>query len=82
MSLHKHWQTMERSTVAKAPERWGVYELGGDDGTILEVESGVLQDELKSALTYREAPKVRWEATPSRERAEELAAEHRRRAGL
>lgn len=82
MSLPKHWQTLDRSTVARAPERWGVYELGNDDGTILAVESGVLQDELKSALTYRDAPKVRWEATPSREQAEELATEHRERAGL
>ena len=82
MSLPKHWQTLDRSTVARAPERWGVYELGDDDGTILAVDSGVLQDELKSALTYRDAPKVRWETTPSRERAEELATEHRERAGL
>jgi hypothetical protein len=82
MSLPKHWQTLERSTVGKAPERWGVYELGDEDGNVLAVEAGVLRDELKTALAYRDAPKVRWETTPSRERAEELAAEHRERAGL
>ena len=82
MSLQKHWKALDRSTVGSAPERWGVYELGDEEGTVIAVESGVLRDELKSALAYRDAPKVRWEATPSRERAEELAAEHRERAGL
>lgn len=82
MSLQKHWKSLDRSTIGTAPERWGVFELGDEDGTILAVDSGVLRDELKSVLAYRDAAKVRWEATTSRERAEDLATEHRERADL
>ncbi|NHN48763.1 hypothetical protein G9464_14335 [Halostella sp. JP-L12] len=79
MPLPKQWRPLERSTVGKAPERYGVYELGDDDGTVVEVGAGVLRDELKTALAYGSGTKVRWEATNTRERAEELAAEHRER---
>ncbi|WP_433633105.1 DUF7508 domain-containing protein [Halomicrococcus sp. NG-SE-24] len=81
MSLPKRWRTLNRSTVGRAPERWGVYELG-DDGEILAVEAGVLRDELKTALSYSDATQVRWEACQSRDHAERLADEHRERAGL
>lgn len=82
MSLRKHWRDLDRATIGRAPERYGVYELGDEEGNVLAVDAGVLQDELKTALAYGDAAKVRWEETPSRERAEELAAEHRERAGL
>jgi hypothetical protein len=81
MSLPKRWRTLDRSAVGRAPERWGVYELG-DGGEILTVEAGVLRDELKTALSYGDATQVRWEACQSREHAERLADEHRERAGL
>ncbi|WP_227354132.1 DUF7508 domain-containing protein [Haladaptatus salinisoli] len=81
MPLSKRWRSLDRGTVGRAPERWGLYELGSD-GEVLAVDSGVLRDELKTALAYGDAEQVRWEACQSRERAEELAREHRERAGL
>jgi hypothetical protein len=79
MPLAKPWRSLDRSVVSRAPDRYGVYELGDDDGTVLEVGTGVLPDELKSAIAYGSATAVRWEATQTREEAEELAEEHRRR---
>ena len=78
MPLRKHWQTLDRSTVASAPERYGVYELGDEDGNILAVEWGVLRDELKEVLAYRDASQVRWDVAEHREHAKELAERHRR----
>jgi len=78
MSLRKQWRALDRTTVGRAPERWGVYELGDDEGTVLSVGSGVLKDELKNALAYGDAAKVRWTETTTRERARELEAEHRK----
>lgn len=79
MPLKKAWRPLERSTVGRAPDRYGVYELGDEDGTILAVDTGVLPDELKTVLAYGDAATVRWEVTQTREQAEELAEEHRRR---
>ena len=78
MPLQKPWRDLDRGTVGRAPERYGVYELGRD-GEVVEVGAGVLRDELKSALAYGDATQVRWEDAPSRERAEELARDHRDR---
>ena len=39
----------------------------------------MLRDELKEALAYGDGDQVRRETTRSRERAAELAADHRRR---
>lgn len=78
MPLSKRWRSLDRSTIGSAPGRYGVYELGRDD-EVVAVGSGMLRDELKEALAYGDADQVRWESAPSRERAEELAAEHRRR---
>jgi hypothetical protein len=78
VSLRRRWRTLDRSTVGSAPERWGVYELGDDDGVVLSVGAGVLRDELKEALAYeRAATRVRWREADSREHAERLAEEHR-----
>lgn len=79
MPLAKPWRDLDRETVARAPDRIGVYELGDADGTVLAVESGVLADELKTALAYGDGERVRWEATGSRERAADLVADHRDR---
>ncbi len=81
MPLAKRWQELNRGRVANTPERWAMYELGSD-GKIQEIGVGVLRDELKTALTYSDATQVRWETCQSREQAEEMAAEHRERAGL
>jgi hypothetical protein len=78
MPLSKQWRDLDRSTVARAPERYGVYELGRD-GEVVEVGSGVLRDELKSALSYGDGDRVRWEVTHSREAAETAAERHRER---
>lgn len=78
MPLAKRWRSLDRSTVGSAPERYGVYELG-EDGEVVEVGAGAIRNELKDALAYADADQVRWEETGTRERAEELAAEHRER---
>lgn len=77
MSLRKQWRELSRETVGRAPARYGVYELGDENGDVVEVGAGVLRDELKSALAYGDAVKVRWEETGTEARARELATEHR-----
>jgi len=92
MSLRKQWQPLERSTVGRAPDSYGLYELGDNDGTSLGFGIGVLRDELKEALSYgrpasfepsdeaREAgepTQVRWERATSKAHAEQLLDEHR-----
>ncbi|MFC6988451.1 hypothetical protein ACFQJD_06520 [Haloplanus sp. GCM10025708] len=77
MSLRKRWQELDRSTVANAPDRYGVYELGDESGETVEIDAGVLRDELKEALAYGDASKVRWTTATSRKHAERLLAEHR-----
>lgn len=78
MALRKHWHDLDRTTIGRVPERYGVYELGDENGDVIEVGSGVLKDELKSALAYGTGTKVRWQDAGSKEEAEALAAEHRR----
>lgn len=73
MSLRKRWRDLDRATVGRAPERWGAYELGDEEGTVVEVGWGVLRDELKDALAYSRASAVRWEGADSREAARRLA---------
>jgi len=89
MSLRKQWQSLDRSTVARAPEAYGLYELGDSNGTSLGVGIGVLRDECKEALAYGrpagfestesagEPTQVRWERATSKAHAEQLLAEHR-----
>lgn len=92
MALRKQWRDLDRSTVGSAPERYGVYELGDAEGTVLAVEWGVLRDELKEVLAYGDVPgrspgssqtesgqpeQVRWKVAEHREHAKELAAKHR-----
>lgn len=79
MPLQKRWEPLERSTVSKAPNRYGVVEFGTDDGTAVAIETGVLSDVLKEAVAYGDYRNVRWEATQDRDHAERLAAEHRDR---
>ncbi|MFC4249385.1 hypothetical protein ACFOZ7_21050 [Natribaculum luteum] len=79
MPLRKQWRDLDRETVARAPDRPGVYELGDGDGTVLAVESGILRDELKTALAYGDGEQVRWEETHTRQQAADLAADHRDR---
>ena len=54
MPLRKPWRDLDRETVAKAPDRPGVYELGDDAGAVRSVGHGVLRDELKTALASTE----------------------------
>ena len=77
MALRKRWHDLDRTTIGRAPERYGVYELGDGEGEVIKVGSGVLKDELKNALAYGTGSKVRWEEAGSRAEAEALAAEHR-----
>ncbi|RQG99015.1 DUF7508 domain-containing protein [Natrarchaeobius oligotrophus] len=79
MPLQKPWRELDRDAVASAPDRPGVYELGDASGTVCSVDCGVLRDDLKTALAYGDADRVRWTETHTRERARELAAEHRER---
>lgn len=79
MPLKQAWEPLERSTVGAAPDRYGVYELGDGDGTILAVEHGPLRDSLKEALAYGDGKQVRWKTTQNRTQAEKLVEEHRER---
>ncbi len=79
MPLAKPWRPLTRSTVARAPDRLGVYELGDESGTVLAVDSGVLRDECKTALAYGDGAQIRWTEVGSREQAATLVAEHRDR---
>ena len=79
MPLQKAWEPLERATVGKAPDRYGVYELGDGDGTVVAVDHGPLRDSLKEALAYGDGEQVRWTATQNREQAERLVEEHRDR---
>ncbi len=79
MPLRKQWRDLDRSAVREAPNRYGVAEFGDADGEAIAVDSGMLRDVVKNALSYRDAPKLRWEATQTREQAAELADEHRER---
>ncbi|QLG27051.1 hypothetical protein HUG10_05610 [Halorarum halophilum] len=76
MSLRRQWRKFDRSAVGAAPERYGVYELGDEEGDSLGYGVGVLRDELKEELAYGEAAKVRWIAAESEDHAERLADEH------
>ncbi|NKE35037.1 hypothetical protein GWG54_04235 [Natronococcus sp. JC468] len=79
MPLQKPWRDLDRETVARAPDRPGVYELGDEAGTVLSVDHGVLRNELKTALAYGDGDRVRWTEAHTPDRARELAAEHRDR---
>jgi len=76
MSLAKPWRDLDRSTVGGAPDRYALYELGDADGDTVGFGAGVLRDELKEALAYVDAAKVRWELADSLDHAERLLAEH------
>ncbi|EMA66994.1 hypothetical protein C461_09557 [Halorubrum aidingense JCM 13560] len=76
MSLAKPWRDLDRSTVGGAPARYALYELGDGDGNTVGFGTGVLRDELKEALAYRDAAQVRWELADSAAHAERLLAEH------
>jgi len=79
MPLQKPWKDLDRETVAGAPDRPGVYELGDTSGTVQSIGHGILRDELKTALAYDDAARVRWEETHTRAQAQERAVEHRER---
>lgn len=78
MSLRKPWRDLDRSTVAAAPNKPGIYELGDADGESLRIDSGIVRDALKEALSYGdgEATQVRWTVAQSREHADRLLADH------
>lgn len=80
MPLRVAWAPLDRDTLRGVPDRYGVYELGDDDGTVLTVDHGPLRDALKEAWGYHEtATTVRYRVTANRPEAERLAAEHRAR---
>lgn len=79
MPLRTQWRDLDRAAARAAPNRYGVVEYGTSDGDVLAVETGMLKDELKSAVGYRDAAAVRWKETQTKAQAEELAAKHRDR---
>jgi hypothetical protein len=79
MPLKKAWEPLERATIGKVPDSYGIYELGASDGTVLAVEHGPLRDSLKEALAYGDGEQVRWKRTQTPEQAERLVEEHRNR---
>jgi hypothetical protein len=76
VSLRKPWKPLSKETIRSVPDRYGVYELGDDDGTSLGVDAGPLRDDLKEALAYGDGSKVRWQVATSREHAESMLADH------
>lgn len=76
MSFRKPWRALDRDTVRGAPDRYACYELGDADGETVGFGTGVLRDELKEALAYGDAAKVRWELAESAEHAERILDEH------
>jgi hypothetical protein len=79
MPLRKGWDPLERSTIGSVPDRYGVYELGDESGTVIAVDHGPLRDELKEVLAYGDGARVRWVTTQNRNEAERLAEQHRDR---
>lgn len=80
MPLRVGWEPLEREVLTGVPARYGIYELGDADGTILVVDHGPLRDAIKEALAYHgEATQVRYRVTAHREEAEALVDEHRAR---
>lgn len=79
MPLRKGWDPLERSTIGSVPDRYGVYELGDESGTVIAVDHGPLRDELKEVLAYGDGARVRWVTTQNRNEAERLAEAHRER---
>lgn len=75
MSLPKRWRELNRETVARAPERWGVYEVGDGAGTVVDAGYGVVRDELKEALAYGDGEQVRWSVADSEAHARRLYEE-------
>ena len=79
MPLRKPWQPLDRSTIGSIPDRYGVYELADEDGSVIAVDHGPLRDSLKEALAYGDGSRVRWKVTESKEQAARMAEEHRDR---
>ncbi|WP_181693032.1 hypothetical protein [Natronomonas sp. LN261] len=79
MPLEKGWKPLERATIDSVPDRYGIYELGVADGSVVAVEHGPLRSELKEALAYGDGEQVRWKTTQNRTEAERLVEEHRDR---
>jgi len=75
MSLRKRWESLDRATIGRVPERYGVYELGDDDGDVVDAGAGFLPDELREALAYGEATSVRWTVANSEAHARRLLEE-------
>ncbi len=76
MSFRKPWRALDRDVVRSAPDRYACYELGDADGNTVGFGTGVLRDELKEALAYGDAVKVRWELAESAEHAERILTRH------
>lgn len=79
MPLARPWKPLDRSTIGSVPDRYGMYELGDEDGSITAIEHGPLRDELKEALAYGDGTQVRWQSTQDRKEAERLVEDHRER---
>jgi hypothetical protein len=72
MSLRKRWRSLDRETIAAVPDRYGVYELGDEEGNVVDAGAGLLPDELREAFAYGDATSVRWREATSKEHAERL----------
>ena len=77
MSLRKPWKPLTKETVRSVPDRYGLYELGDDEGNSLGVDAGPLRDDLKEALAYGDGSQVRWQVAQSRDHAASMLDDHR-----
>ena len=79
MPLKKGWEPLERSTVDRVPDRYGIYELGDEEGDVVAIDAGPLRDELKEALAYGGGQRVRWQTAQTPAEAARLLGTHRDR---
>jgi hypothetical protein len=76
MALRKQWRELSRSTTGSAPERYGYYELGDADGTVVRRDWRVLRYAPQELLAYGDAELAPSQVAEHREPADELFEDH------
>ncbi|MFB6250333.1 MAG: hypothetical protein ABEI27_01380 [Halobellus sp.] len=75
MALRKAWRSLDRATVGRAPDAYGLVEFGDAEGTVVEANAGLLPDLLREELSYGDAEQVRWKRAQSAAHAQQLLDE-------
>jgi hypothetical protein len=72
MALRKAWRSLDRGTVGRAPDAYGLVEFGDGEGTVIEAKAGLLPDLLREELAYGDAEQVRLKRAQSDAHAHQL----------